>query len=363
MLCPEQVEPVMKIFKSFQIPFEIMVSDVQSKIEFENAVNEKLLREETGMNWNAFHPLSTIQNWMDDLVKKYPALVSVETYGESSEGRPMKVLKITTGGDKQKPAVWLDGGIHAREWVSPATVTYIANELINEAVSGGENYRFVNSVNWYIVPNMNPDGYEFSHTKDRMWRKTRSNDGSFAANVLGCRGTDPNRNWAYKWGGKGTSGNPCSQIYRGKGPASEPEVALTQNYILERKDEIKLALTFHSYSQMIFRPWGYDNVVLDDAEDLMVVARNAAKSLEAVHGTKYQVGSSVDLLYAAAGGTEDWMRGVAGIKFAYCYELRDEGHHGFILPPDQIIPSGEETFASVKTMVEGVMAYHKVEGF
>ena len=49
---------------------------------------------------------------------------------------------------------------------------------------------------------MNPDGYVYSHTKDRMWRKTRSSDGSFAATVFGCLGTDPNRNWEYKWGGK-----------------------------------------------------------------------------------------------------------------------------------------------------------------
>jgi len=123
------------------------------------------------------------------MAQKYPALVTIDTYGKSTEGRPMKVMKISTGGDKAKPAVWLDGGIHAREWVSPATVTFIANELIKQATGGGENFRLANSVDWYIVPNLNPDGYEFSHTRDRMWRKTRSNDGSFMANVFGCIGT------------------------------------------------------------------------------------------------------------------------------------------------------------------------------
>lgn len=73
----------------------------------------------------------------------------------------------------------------------------------------------------------------------------------------------------------------------------------------------------------------------------------------------------INLLFCsiAAGGSEDWARGVANIKFSYCYELRDTGKHGFILPPNQIIPTGEETFASVKAMIEGVMAYYKVEGF
>ena len=34
------------------------------------------------------------------------------------------------GGCGNKPAVWIDGGIHAREWISPATVTWMLNELV-----------------------------------------------------------------------------------------------------------------------------------------------------------------------------------------------------------------------------------------
>jgi hypothetical protein len=48
---------------------------------------------------------------------------------------------------------------------------------------------------------------------------------------------------------------------------------------------------------MIFTPWGYDNVPIEDKADLMKVANQAAAALEAVHGTKYQTGSSPELLY------------------------------------------------------------------
>ena len=49
-----------------------------------------------------------------------------------------------------------------------------------------------------------PSSYEYSRRHDRMWRKTRSDTGS------SCIGVDPNRNWGYKWGGKGASSNPCT---------------------------------------------------------------------------------------------------------------------------------------------------------
>ncbi len=55
-------------------------------------------------------------------------------------------------------------------------------------------------------------------------------------------------------------------------------------------------------------------------------------------------------LDAAAGGSDDWAKGVAGIKYAYTVELRDEGWSGFLLPPTEIQPQGEEMWEGVKTM-------------
>lgn len=46
----------------------------------------------------------------------------------------------------------------------------------------------------------------------------------------------------------------------------------------------------------------------------------------------------------ASGGSDDWAKGAGNVKFSYTIELRDTGAYGFVLPPDQIIPSGEETF-------------------
>ncbi|OXA64033.1 carboxypeptidase B [Folsomia candida] len=355
MICPEQANNVKSLLSAYDIPFTVKSANLQQNIASNVNENNKILAESQGtMNWNAYQRFSTIQSWMDSMASQYPQFVSVETYGSSTEKRPMRVMKISaSGNDGSKPIVWLDGGIHAREWISAATVTYLANEIINHAKSGDDT-DLINSVDWYVVPNMNPDGYEYTFTADRLWRKTRSKTSNRR-----CFGVDPNRNWDWKWGGKGTSNNPCEEIYRGPRAASEPEVSSSQKYIFSIKDRIQLFISFHSYSQLLFYPWAYDDVPADDKDDLEKVANLGAEALEAVYGTKYRVGTPPQILYAAAGGSYDWAKGVANIKFSFTFELRDTGDYGFLLPPKQIIPSGKETLAGVTAMVQSVMDYYR----
>lgn len=55
----------------------------------------------------------------------------------------------------------MDGGIHAREWISPATVLYIIQQLVENR---SETRDLTDKVNWYILPVINVDGYEYTHT-------------------------------------------------------------------------------------------------------------------------------------------------------------------------------------------------------
>ena len=109
---------------------------------------------------------------MDYFVKHYPNLVSTELIDKSYEGRSIRVPRICKGGIcVEYPAMWIDGGMHAREWITSATFTYMMKEL----VENGQNYpaKIVDQLDWYILPVFNPDGYNYSITSDRMWRKNR----------------------------------------------------------------------------------------------------------------------------------------------------------------------------------------------
>lgn len=304
---------------------------------------------DTNTFFHSYRRLNEIHNFMDELASKNPEIASTFSIGKSSDGNDLKVIKIgSKTNSTSKRSIWIDGGIHAREWISPSTVTYVASSLIEDYEENGEGKSLVDDFDWYLLPVSNPDGYEYSHTYNRMWRKNRR--GYFRI----CRGTDLNRNFRFHWREGGSSGNPCSDTYAGSEAFSEPETKAISEYLLKRKGKFIAFLAVHSYSQLWLTPWGYTSDLPEDYDDLMDVAKEATKALSEVHGTQYRLGSSTNVLYVATGGADDWAKGMADIKYSYTVELRDTGRHGFVLPPGQIIPTGEETWAGFKAMAKAI---------
>ena len=142
-----------------------------------------------------------------------------------------------------------------------------------------------------------------------------------------------NRNFGYHWGGYGASDNACKETYRGPSAFSEPESRAMRDFLLAGEQNFVLYLTFHSYGQYILYPWGYDKLDTKDWRDLQRVGDITNSALQRINnGVTYQVGSAAKMLYPASGGSDDWAKGGAGIKFSYTVELPDTGKHGFILP-------------------------------
>ncbi|CAH0563476.1 unnamed protein product [Brassicogethes aeneus] len=339
---PNSVEKVRKIFKDNKVGFDIVIEDLQKVIDEENpAVIELDDRRGHRLTWQAYHRLTDIHGYLDYLAETYPDLCSVQTIGQSVLGKDIKVLKVSNGKPGNK-AMWVDGGIHAREWISPSTVTYIINQFVTNIESEPAS---IQNMDWYFAPVLNPDGYEYSHTVDRLWRKNR------ARGVGQCSGTDLNRNFGYRWGGKGSSKNPCTETYGGSGPFSEPETASVERFIRSIQNW-KAYISFHSYGQYILYPWGYDRVVPPDYKDLEAVARRAAQAIRTAGGPSYTIGPAGGTLYPASGGSDDWAKGVMKMKYAYTIELRDSGRFGFVLPANYIQPTAREALAALKVIAE-----------
>ena len=207
--------------------------------------------------------------------------MSSEIIGNSTEGRSLRLLKVCKEACGNKPAMFIQGGIHAQEWITPAVVMYIAHSLTLNI--SAKNQDLVNKLDWYILPVLNPDGYYHTRPEDpeqdRLWRKTKSptlTDGylSWGMIVNSCGGTDLNRNWDFHWGEIGSSNDICDDEYRGPHPFSEPETAAVSKFLLAHKDEIKFFNDVHSYSQLILLPWGFmSDTPPPDQEDRLALLK------------------------------------------------------------------------------------------
>ncbi|KAJ3625123.1 hypothetical protein MTP99_018686 [Tenebrio molitor] len=344
---PDSLDKVKERLTDNGIEFEVVIDDLQRAIDEENPTDIELDdRRGHRLTWQAYHRYSDIEGYLDYLAQTYPDLCTVQTIGSSVQGKAIRVLKISNGNPGNK-AIWMDGGIHAREWISPATVTFIINQFVSNFES---EPAAVQNTDWYITPVLNPDGYEYSHTRDRLWRKNRKGGGQ-------CAGVDLNRNFGYRWGGRGASKNPCTETYGGSGPFSEPETSAVRNFIQGNSAaNWKAYISFHSYGQYVLYPWGYDRVVPPDYKDLENVGRKIASAIRSVGGPHYTVGPAANTLYPASGGSDDWAKGMAKFKYSYTIELRDNGRYGFVLPAAYIQPTATEALAAVRVVAEAAAA-------
>ncbi|QQP51250.1 Carboxypeptidase B, partial [Caligus rogercresseyi] len=131
------------------------------------------------IDFENYYGVDDIFAYLDELKADYD-FVDVEVYGQSYEKRDLKVIKIQKAGSGA-PNIFIEAGIHAREWIAPAMATYIIHSLLEIPA----NSHYLDQFNFHIMPSVNPDGYEFSRNGKRLWRKTRMhNEGAF------CRGVD-----------------------------------------------------------------------------------------------------------------------------------------------------------------------------
>ena len=98
------------------------------------------------MDWEDCHTMEDMYTYLAYLEQTFD-FVTVETIGQSYEGQDMRVAKVCQGGCGNKPAMWVDGGIHAREWIAPAVNTYLLKELVENDAAHPE---FTADLDWSV---------------------------------------------------------------------------------------------------------------------------------------------------------------------------------------------------------------------
>lgn len=312
------------------IDFDIRIPDVGERAEVERERLAALPAPTYGTWFNDFRDFAEVDGFLDTLDSAAPQLTDVFTVGESLEGRTVRGIRI--GDDApNKASLLLTGTMHAREWLSPMTVSCIADRLVTGYGQDDEITDLLEVADIYMIPVLNPDGYVRSWQGERYWRKNTRN-GS---------GVDLNRNWGYEWGGQGASTDPSAEDYRGSAAFSEPETQILRDFI-DAQDHFVAHIDFHSYAELIIYPWGYGFDAAPDEALLQNLAGGMGSAISGVHGHSYQPIQGADF-YPASGAIDDWAYGSAGLM-SFTIELRGQD---FVVSPSEIQPTCDENFAAV----------------
>ncbi|XP_066504876.1 carboxypeptidase A1-like [Hoplias malabaricus] len=341
------LQPVRSFLAYNEIHYDIMIEDLQALLDEEQQEMMRshavLPRTTDDYDYTNYHTLDEINSFIDMLVQENPKLISKIVIGQSYEGRPLNVLKFSTGAGH--PGIWIDTGIHSREWITQASGTWFAKKIVNDYGRDAALTDILNKYDIFMEIVVNPDGYAYTHTSNRMWRKTRKPNPDST-----CVGVDPNRNWGTGFGGGGSSSDPCSETYRGPYVNSESEVKAIVDFV-KSHGKLKAFVSIHSYSQMLLYPYGDTSTPCKDHVELDELAKKAVADLKSFYGTAYTYGSTFNTIYQASGITTDWAYD-QGIKYSYTFELRDIGDYGFLLPANQIIPTAQETWLALLTIMD-----------
>ncbi|KAM9820895.1 carboxypeptidase O-like [Neosynchiropus ocellatus] len=302
--------------------------------------------ERVDYDYFKYHPMSEISQWMAQIAQAHPDVVSIVEYGKTYQLRTISLLKIGLNTGLKKKAIWMDCGIHAREWIAPAFCQYFVNQILQSYQTNPKLEEMLKNMDFYVTPVLNIDGYMYTWSTNRLWRKNMS-PGPEGQN---CNGTDLNRNFDANWGTIGVNINCTSETYPGRSPVSEPEAQAVTYFVGSRSEDILCFLTIHSYGQLLLLPYGHPNFTASNYEELMDVGLAAADAIRAVHGTNYTVGTSPAVLYPNSGSSRDWAR-MKGIPYSFTFELRDNGTFGFELPEDQIKPTCEEAYSGAMHII------------
>ena len=340
------------------------------------------------MNFNHYFTNKELEKKLKGWVKKYPDLISLQSIGESYEKRPIWLITLTntaTGPDTDKPAVWLDANIHATEISGTTIALHIAHTVLTGYGKDERITRLLDNGTYYILPRVNPDGAELAMAKvpryirsgvrpypwpekddglhemdidgDGRLLQMRFKDptGDWKVSSLDPRllekrspvefggqyyrvfpegklenfdgyqikvasppeGLDFNRNFPFEWRTEG------EQRGAGPYPTSEPEIKAMVDFVVKHPN-INLAVTYHTYSRVILRP--FSTKADDDMEtnDLWIYKKigqvgtdlTGYRNVSIFHDFKYHPKEVI------TGGFDDWVYDHLG-AYAFTIELWD----------------------------------------
>lgn len=269
--------------------------------------------------FGGYYSYAQMEAAIDSLTATYPALAQKINIGNSAENRTIWGIKISdnvTVDETDEPELLYMAIQHAREAIGGSSMIFLMQYLCEKYSSDNKVQALVDNREFFIIPCLNPDGWEYNRTTTGAgggWRKNRR---LISGNTYGV---DLNRNWSINWGNcaapiQGSaascgSGTASSDTYYGPNAFSEPETQAIRNFVTSRN--IIAAIDQHAYGPYYSLPLGRSSLnsfsntpgitVLDS------IFYNKTAALMGKYNGMRSGNSYQSVGYEVAGGFKDWM--------------------------------------------------------
>lgn len=260
----------------------------------------------------SYHSYAEVNQMLRNYALNYSSICKLESLPITTyQGNRIYGLKISDDPyfeDPNEPGILIDGLHHSREWATIEVVLFAIDSILKSYGVIQEFTDMVNSREMYFFPLINVDGYLYDYPSRYSWRKNREPFG-------GSIGTDCNRNYPGcsgdiegDWGAvdeNQASHYPSSDIFCGAYGNSGDETRALTLFVKER--EINVNMTYHSYYEYVFWPWGWTGSPTPDNVLYSRYGNRIADMVLKVGGGTYGRGQIYSAIYPVSGSSLEWI--------------------------------------------------------
>ncbi|KAG2833927.1 hypothetical protein PC129_g8431 [Phytophthora cactorum] len=306
--------------------------------------------------FECFRPSHEVFDFLDTLTEQNPQFITkYENVSVTHEGRAIPAFKISTTEDPSKKTLYTQALIHAREWQAGAATFYTMASMIDDLRAGNEAASSLfDKFDWYFVPIVNIDGYQYTWEVDRMWRTNRHLTKLNGEDV----GVDLNRNWPPEEYFNLDPSDVDSETYPGEYPLSEPSTAGLFDFITSL-ESLSGILDMHTFGGQVLRP--FSNQPGSGAEPfgsrMRALGDSVGRALSTQPDVHYQSETGA-YLYKAYGCFDDGMFLQYNLTVP-ALTIEVEGGD-FVSPQSTIRPVGKNIYLGLRQFAHEALEYSKL---
>ncbi len=245
--------------------------------------------------------------FLEECVRLYPNIITIQNIGTTWEKRDIVLATISLNVEHAdlKPALLYTGTVHAREWIGNELGVEFIDYLLKNHQSDPKITAALTKNTLYLVPCLNPDGFEYARTHFSFWRKNRRD------NKNGTFGVDLNRNFNI---GYTKVSDTSSNVYSGPKPFSEPETRAIKEFV-DTHDNITIALDYHSQGNVFFPAHNFNHEKELDGTDLNILCANMNYEIKKITGREYGIhrGKPPTKLISGSGREYYYSKGILSV--------------------------------------------------